>query len=170
MIVGSSFFERDCQNEQKRCAFYLFITTKDGRIDWLSSIPNPHNDNYGFADFVDTIDAIVMGRHTFETIASFDERSYTKEVLVLSNQYTSYQGRYHDKIDIIAWEIPKVVDMLHQQSLSRLYIDGGKPIQRFLDHAMIDEMTITTVLIVLGEGCFGRGNPSLWNKNYSSTM
>jgi dihydrofolate reductase len=55
------------------------------------------------------------------------------------------------------------VDSLRAKGFSNLYIDGGKTIQSFLDHNMIDEITITTVPLVLGDGIplFGTRNNQL---------
>ena len=63
-----------------------YIADKDGGLDWLNSIPNPENVDLGFANFMERIDALVMGRATFETVCGFDvEWPYPKPVFVLSN-------------------------------------------------------------------------------------
>ncbi|MEX0272908.1 MAG: dihydrofolate reductase family protein [Flavobacteriaceae bacterium] len=49
-----------------------YIADKNGGLDWLHSIPNPDNDDMGFAAFNNNIDALVMGRTTFETVIGFD--------------------------------------------------------------------------------------------------
>ncbi len=45
-----------------------FIATADGGLDWLNELPNPEQNDYGFTEFMNGIDAIVMGRNTFETV------------------------------------------------------------------------------------------------------
>ena len=45
-----------------------FIATKDGQLDWLENISNPSQSDFGYAEFISTVDAIVMGRKTFESI------------------------------------------------------------------------------------------------------
>jgi dihydrofolate reductase len=62
-----------------------FIARKDGSIDWLTSIEDPAGEDYGYAEFMEGIDAIVMGRGTFETILSFPSWPYTRPVFVLSS-------------------------------------------------------------------------------------
>ena len=62
-----------------------FIADKHGNLDWLSEIPNPDNDDFGFADFLDKVDAIVMGRNTFEKILTFGMWPYPKPVYVISS-------------------------------------------------------------------------------------
>jgi len=49
-----------------------YCSDKNGEIDWLHSIPNPNHDDKGYTDFMKDIDALVMGRTTFETVCGFD--------------------------------------------------------------------------------------------------
>ena len=49
-----------------------YIADKNGGIDWLHSIPNPDNIDMGYENFISKIDALVMGRVTFETVCGFD--------------------------------------------------------------------------------------------------
>lgn len=129
-----------------------FIADKNGSLDWLHAIPNPNKSDFGWADFLSSIDAIVMGRNTFESVCGFDcDWPYPKPVFVVSNtleQLTKHQ----DKAGLISGAPPAITNALHAQGFKRLYIDGGKTIQGFLQHNLIDEMIITTVPILLGGG------------------
>lgn len=49
-----------------------YISDKDGGLDWLQSVPNPDNLDFGWAGLMDRVDALVMGRKTFETVCGFD--------------------------------------------------------------------------------------------------
>lgn len=49
-----------------------YIADKDGGLDWLHSIPNPEQSDFGWAQFMAGIDGLVMGRTTFETVLGFD--------------------------------------------------------------------------------------------------
>ncbi len=51
-----------------------FIATSDGGVDWLDKIPNPEKSDYGYGEFISGIDAIVMGRNTFDFVAGLDIR------------------------------------------------------------------------------------------------
>ena len=63
-----------------------FIAGKNGELDWLEMIPNPDNVEMGFVSLMQEIDAVVMGKTTFEVVCSFDgEWPYMKHVFVLSN-------------------------------------------------------------------------------------
>ena len=61
-----------------------YIADKNGGLDWLNEIPNPDNSDFGFAEFLNNIDAIVMGRKTFEQVMSFGVWPYPKPVFVVS--------------------------------------------------------------------------------------
>ena len=49
-----------------------YISDKDDGLDWLHSIPNPEKLDLGFGPLMNRIDAIVMGRKTFEKVHGFD--------------------------------------------------------------------------------------------------
>jgi dihydrofolate reductase len=129
-----------------------FIATVDGGIDWLNEIPNPQKSDYGYAEFISGIDAIVMGRRTFEKVLTFGEWSYDKPMFVLSNSLTTAPEHLKDKVEIVRGEISEVISMLNQRGYSDLYIDGGKVIQSFLNEDLIDVLIITKVPILLGDG------------------
>ncbi|MDA3790324.1 MAG: hypothetical protein PF503_17755 [Desulfobacula sp.] len=61
-----------------------YISDKDDELEWLEMIPNPDKLDFGWADFMNRIDAMVMGRKTFEKVCSFDcDWPHTKPVFVL---------------------------------------------------------------------------------------
>jgi dihydrofolate reductase len=130
-----------------------FIATKDGGIDWLMEIPNPDNSDYGFAEFMDSIDALVMGRKTYEKVLSFDcEWPYSKKVFVLSNSLRNVDPSLVEKAEVITGSLKDIVKRLNDNGYEKLYIDGGTTIQSFLNENLIDEMIITKVPVDLGEG------------------
>ena len=85
----------DLPDTERKLILYIsvsldgFIATSDGGLDWLMEIPNPDKSDYGFSEFIKGIDAIVMGRNTFEKVLSFGEWPYNKPVFVLSNTNNS---------------------------------------------------------------------------------
>jgi dihydrofolate reductase len=130
-----------------------YIARENGEIDWLMRIPNPEKSDYGFSDFMENIDAIIMGRKTFETVSNFDiEWPYSKPVFILSNSIKSVPKQYEDKAEIINGDVNFIVDTLNYKGFKNLYIDGGKTIQSFLKLDLIDEVIITTIPIILGSG------------------
>lgn len=130
-----------------------YIADKKGNIDWLHSFPNPDNLDLGYIEFTSKIDAIIMGRTTFETVCSFDiEWPYKKPVFVLSNSLTEVSNEYKDKVTLVKGDLKTIIKEIHSQGFYNLYIDGGKTIQSFLAEDLIDEMVITIIPYLLGDG------------------
>lgn len=130
-----------------------YIADKNDGLGWLESVPNPDNLDFGYANFIDTIDALVMGRKTFETVYGFGGQwPYTKPVFVLSRTLAAVPEELQDKVEIVNGPLTEVIESIRQKGYLQLYIDGGVTIQSFLKEDLIDEMTITHIPILLGGG------------------
>lgn len=130
-----------------------YIADKEGGLDWLHSVPNPDNIDMGFAPLMDRVDALVMGRNTLETVLSFDvDWPYSKPVFVLSNTMKEVPNGYQDKVFLVQGDLTEVVTDLNSKGYQDLYIDGGVTIQNFLKQELVDELTITTIPVLLGGG------------------
>lgn len=130
-----------------------YIADKDGNIDWLTSIPNPENTDMGYEAFMSGIDALIMGRTTFETVCGFDmDWPYNKPVFVLSNSLKQIPVGYEGKVELVKGDLQDILEQIHLRGYHHLYIDGGKTIRSFLQEDLIDEMTITTIPYLLGGG------------------
>lgn len=131
-----------------------FISRNDGSIDWLikaNSLVPPGEDG-GYSAFISTIDGLIMGRHSFEKVLSFDPWPYGElPVVVLSSQPIRIPN--HLKSVSHSAETPNdLLKRLSREGFRHLYIDGGITIQRFLADNLIDELTITVIPILLGSG------------------
>ncbi len=129
-----------------------YIATEDHGVDWLNDIPQGEGNLYSFTDFIENIDAIVMGCNTFETVLSFGKWPYTKKVIVLSNALSKVPNHLLNKVELMQGKVENILTTLHNRGYKNLYIDGGNVIQSFLKQDLIDEMIITTVPILLGKG------------------
>ena len=134
-----------------------YIADKNGGIEWLDQIPNPDNDDMGFNDYMASIDALIMGRTTYETVLGFDiPWPYKKPVFVLSNSLKEVPEDLKDKVEIVNGNLKKVLnEKFMRKGFRHLYIDGGRTIQSFLEEDLIDEMTISVIPL-----CAGRRNSS----------
>lgn len=129
------------------------IADQNGNIDWLHSVPNPNQDDMGYSQFFSSIDALIMGRTTFETVCGFDiDWPYDKPVFVLSNRLTELPEDYKGKAELVSGSLNEVLAKIHKKGYKNLYIDGGKTIQSFLKEDLIDEMIITVIPYLLGGG------------------
>lgn len=130
-----------------------YIADKNGKIDWLYAIPNPDNNDMGYLEFIHNIDALIMGRTTFETVCKFDGAwPYNSPVFVLSNTLNEIPESHKGKAFLANGPLSEILEQIHQKGFYRLYIDGGTTIQNFLKEDLIDEMILTTIPILLGGG------------------
>ncbi len=151
-----------------------YIARKDGNIDWLMDLPNPDKSDYGFSTFLDRLDGMIMGRKTFETVLGFPKWPYSKQVplFVLSNSLTSLPEHLSGRVEIVNGELKDILLSLQRRGITTIYIDGGLTVQAFLKEDLIDEMTITTVPILLGSGIplFGGNNIELEFEHISTNV
>lgn len=130
-----------------------YIAGPNGELDWLHAIPNPHNIDMGYNDLIEDIDAIVMGRTTFETVRGFrGEWPYTKHVFVLSNTIKEIPQKLASRVSLAKGSPQEILRTIHDRGYFKLYIDGGRTIQNFLKEDLVDELRITTIPILLGGG------------------
>ena len=130
-----------------------YIAGPNGELDWLHAIPNPENDDLGYNDLMTEIDAVVMGRTTFDTVLGFGGQwPYNKHVFVLSNSLKSLPLELNEKVTLTKGSPRDILNTIHRQGYNKLYIDGGRTVQDFLKEDLIDELRITTIPILLGGG------------------
>jgi dihydrofolate reductase len=153
-----------------KCSVYIatsvdgFIAGPDGDIEWL------HRPEYSvsgmkglsYDDFISTIDALVMGRNTFEKALSFGSWPYGElPVIVLSGSPVRIPAHLEGRVRGESGTPEQIVSMLGAEGKRHLYVDGGVTIQRFLEARLIHEITITRIPILLGSGIplFGSRGP-----------
>lgn len=131
-----------------------FISREDGAIDWLIKANElaSEGEDGGYHDFIADIDAIVMGRHSFEMVKSFEKWPYTLPVIVLSSQKLDMPDELKGKVTRSSKTPTELRARLLTQGMKHLYIDGGITIQRFLNAGCIDELIITVIPVLLGKG------------------
>jgi dihydrofolate reductase len=130
-----------------------YISAPNGDLGWLSSVPNPTEDDLGWSKFMDRVDAIVMGRVTFETVVGFGLGwHYPIPGIVLSSTLKSAPELFGEHIQFANGSPKDIVQIASEQGFENLYIDGGRTIQGFLRDDLIDELIITEIPILLGGG------------------
>lgn len=130
-----------------------YIADRNGGLGFLETVPNPKEIDLGFVPFMERMDAVLMGRATFETVLGFGGQwPYPKPVFVLSTTMTSIPKGMEDKAEIVNGSLQDIVSALNKRGYEDLYIDGGKVIQSFLAEDMIDELIVTRVPVLLGGG------------------
>lgn len=125
-----------------------FIARPDGGIDWLSSVEVPGED-YGYARFFADVDALCLGRRTYETVLGFASWPYGDKRCVVFT-HASRESRHGERFH--AGAPGPLLDELHAAGAHRVYVDGGALIRSFLREDLIDDITLSIVPVLLGDG------------------
>jgi dihydrofolate reductase len=126
-----------------------FIARPDGGLDFL---PAGGGEPHGYDEFMATVDALVIGRKTFETVLAFDAWPYGKKpVFVLSTGplAPAPPGAY---VERMSGDPADILSTLEARGMRHVYVDGGITIQRFLGAGLIDRLIITRVPVLIGSG------------------
>lgn len=132
-----------------------FIAREDDSLDWLDAANAlvPAGEDFGYDAFMNSVDVLVMGRHTFEKVLSFGNWPYgDKPVIVLSSRSLNIPEQLQKSVTHSAESPEELYQRLSKDGLQRLYIDGGITIQRFLAAGLIHDLTITVIPVILGQG------------------
>jgi len=99
------------------------------------------------------VDAMVIGRNTFETVLKFGGWPYgQKPVVVLSTTIAKLQAPADAVCDLMEGAPEEIVSRLAERDFKHLYIDGGITIQKFLDAGLIQRLVLTRIPVLLGSG------------------
>ena len=127
-----------------------FIARPNGELDFL---PPGGGEPHGYDEFIGSVDALVIGRGTFETVLSFPEWPYGKKrVVVLSSRPLDFSGVRGGNVEQMSGTPAEIVSKLVASGAQHLYIDGGITVQRFLRAGLIERLIITRVPVLIGEG------------------
>lgn len=130
-----------------------FIARKNGDLDWLEGPGGSPGEDYGYRAFVSRIDALVMGRGTFEKVLTFKEWPYGKKpVFVLTHRPLVIPPKLTGTVEAMSGTPAEVVARLAKRGLHRLYVDGGKTIQEFIAAGLVDELIASRLPVLIGEG------------------
>ncbi|MEJ5278240.1 dihydrofolate reductase family protein [Pseudomonas sp. MYb541] len=132
-----------------------FIARPDGDIEWLHQPAYETAELKGvtYENFIATVDSLVMGRKTLEKVLSFPEWPYEgTPVIVLSYQQLQIPAHLEGKVEVMAGDVTSLVATLAERGMKHLYIDGGQTIQAFLEAGLVNELIITRIPVLLGQG------------------
>jgi dihydrofolate reductase len=125
-----------------------FIARANGDLDWLPQNCEPH----GYDEFMATVDALVIGRKTYETVLAFDTWPYgEKPVFVLSTR-TLAPAPSGAVVEHMSGEPGEIAAQLADRNIGHIYVDGGITIQRFLRAGLVQRLIITRVPVLIGDG------------------
>jgi dihydrofolate reductase len=126
-----------------------FIARVSGEFDFL---PAGGGEPHGYGEFMATVDALVIGRKTFETVLSLATWPYgEKRVVVLSTRSLAL-APVGAVVERMAGTPSSIVSRLSARGIRHVYVDGGITIQRFLRAGLIQRLIITRVPVLIGRG------------------
>lgn len=133
-----------------------FIARTDGAIDWLLArhAEAPAGEDFGYATFMAGVDALVMGRKTFDTVLGFTPWPYAgKPVHVMTRQADLAVPEARRSDVHVRTESPAdLLASLAAAGVRRVYLDGGELIQSFVRADLVHRVTVTTVPVLIGQG------------------
>ena len=139
-----------------------YIAGDDHSLEWLKIVETDPPEDTGYAAFWAEVDALVIGRNIYDAVLGFTPYPYSgKRVIVLTTRpadsqhgETFYNGSLEPLLETLALE-----------GVQRVYLDGGNAVRQGLEAGVVDDLTISTLPIILGSGIklFERGLPqSRW--------
>jgi dihydrofolate reductase len=132
-----------------------FIARADGSIDWLeqANAMVPPGQDCGYGAFMASVDALVMGRNTFDTVHRMQPWPYgEKPVYVLSRSLAQLPHECPPSVRLVQGGPADAVAQAAAQGHHSLYVDGGLTIQAFLAAGLVSELIITVIPVLLGSG------------------
>lgn len=125
-----------------------YIARKDGGLDWLE-YGHTGDEDYGFKKFMNGIDALILGRNTYEVVSGFDKWPYGgKRVIILS--YTLNKVR--KEAELFCGQLHDLASTLFHEGIKHVWVDGGITVSKFLEAGLVDDITISIIAVVLGSG------------------
>jgi len=125
-----------------------YIAASDGSLDWLHSAATAGRD-YGYATFMESVDALAMGRGTYDHIAALDPLPFDGRPLFVFTHHP-----YEPRDGVSFWQVApdEAAAEWTRRGLRHVYVDGGRLISSFLEADLIDDLAITVVPVLLGSG------------------
>jgi dihydrofolate reductase len=127
-----------------------FLARPNGDLDFL---PPGGGEPHGYTEFMASVDVLVIGRKTFETVLAFPQWPYgDKRVVVLSGRALDFSAVRGGRVEQMAGPPAEIVSKLAADGVQHVYVDGGITIQRFLRAGLVQRLIITRVPVLIGDG------------------
>ena len=127
-----------------------YIAKEDGNINFLSIFEQEGQD-YGYAGFKQTVDTVILGRKTYDTViaSGYDFPHTDKDSYVITRTSRPAIG----SVKFYTGNLKHLVDKLKSEKGKNIFCDGGAEIvNELLKDNLIDEFIISVIPILLGDG------------------
>jgi dihydrofolate reductase len=126
-----------------------FIARADGAYDFL---PAGGGEPHGYNEFIATVDALIIGRKTYEIVLALDEWPYGKKPVFVLSTSPIAPAPAGAVVERMSGAPAQIVSELANRGIQHAYVDGGLTIQRFLQARLIQKLTVTRVPVLIGTG------------------
>jgi dihydrofolate reductase len=126
-----------------------FIARVSGEFDFL---PAGGGEPHGYEEFMATVDALVIGRTTFETVLRLATWPYRRNPVVVLSTRSLAPAPVGAVVERMSGTPASIVSRLSARGIRHVYVDGGVTIQRFLQAGLIQRLIITRVPVLIGTG------------------
>jgi dihydrofolate reductase len=151
-----------------------FMARTNGALDFL---PPGGGEPHGYDEFMATVDALVIGRNTFDTVLAFDSWPYGKKPVFVLSTRALPPAPPGAMVEHLSGAPAEIVSLLATRSIQHIYVDGGITIQRFLQAGLIQRLIVTRVPVLIGAGIplFGPLQSDIilkhiWTQQYTSGL
>jgi dihydrofolate reductase len=155
-LQASRIVSRHCEEPSMMVSVFIgtsvdgFIARPSGDLDFL---PAGGGELHGYNEFIATVDALVIGRKTFETVLAFPTWPYgDKRGVVLSSRLLDFSSVRGGVVEQMSGHPSEIVAKLEASGVRHAYVDGGITIQGFLRAGQVHRLIITRVPVLIGEG------------------
>lgn len=131
-----------------------YIAGPNGEYDWCFT-----DDDYGLTAFGKRVDTLIMGRKTYEVIASYVEKWYADKELVVFSR--TLKETPFANVRVVQEDPISFVRAMQRQPGKGIWLYGGaEVIAPFRESNAIDEMHLSVHPLLLGGGIplFGKGD------------
>ena len=126
-----------------------FMARVDGALDFL---PPGGGEPHGYDEFMATVDALIIGRKTYETVLAFDTWPYGKKPVFVLSTRSLAAAPEAAVVEHLTGPLAAIPSQLEARGIQHVYVDGGITVQGFLRAGLIQRLIITRVPVLIGTG------------------
>jgi len=126
-----------------------FIARTDGSLDFL---PPGGGEPHGYDEFIASVDALVIGRKTYETVLAFDTWPYGRKPVFVLSTHPLAAAPPAAVVEHLSGPLASIPSQLEARGIQHVYVDGGITVQGFLRAGLIQRLIVTRVPVLIGSG------------------
>ena len=126
-----------------------YMARADGAFDFL---PAGGGEPHGYEEFMATVDAMVIGRNTYETVLRLDGWPCGSKPIFVLSTHPLAPAPVEAVVERLSGQPAEIVSGLAARGIRHIYVDGGLTIQAFLRAGLIQRLIITRVPVLIGRG------------------